>query len=310
MYLLKKMDPIIKVSGLKKHYGNVKAVNGLDFSVVQGNLFAFLGPNGAGKSTTIDILCTFLKPDEGKVIIDGHEIGKDDDKIRNSIGIIFQQGLLDNLLTVRENLEARGSFYGLKGDKLKTTIDRAAANVGIIDLLDRQYGKLSGGQKRRADISRALIHTPKILFLDEPTTGLDPQTRKSVWDTIRTLQKDTGLTVFMTTHYMEEATEADYVIVIDNGLISARGTPTEIKEKYAHDLIKLSAKDCYALSHILDEMGVGYQRTGDVFLITLQKTMDSLPILDKCRETIYGFEVTNGTMDDAFLEITGGGIRE
>ena len=304
------MEPIIVVSGLKKRYGTVKAVDGLGFSVKQGDLFAFLGPNGAGKSTTIDILCTFLKPDEGTVIINGYKLGIDDDRIRDSIGVVFQQGLLDDLLTVRENLETRGSLYGIGKNELKSMIEQAAANVGITDLLDRRYGRLSGGQKRRADIARGLIHTPRILFLDEPTTGLDPQTRKSVWNTIRSLQKDTGLTVFMTTHYMEEAAEADYVMVIDNGSMSASGTPTEIKEKYSRDMIRMSAKDCRALSAILDGMDLEYRRTGDVFLVPLQGTMDSLPILDRCRETIYGFEVMNGTMDDAFLKITGGGIRE
>ncbi len=203
------MGNIIEVSNLHKSYGSVHAVKGLDFYVENGKIFAFLGPNGAGKSTTIDIICTFLKPDSGSVTVDGHVLGHEDGAIRASIGAVFQDNLLDNLLTVEENLRTRGSFYGLKGKTLEAAAKKAAEITGVTELMKRPYGKLSGGQRRRCDISRALVHTPKILFLDEPTTGLDPQTRKAVWETITSLQKETGMTVFLTTHYMEEAAGAD-----------------------------------------------------------------------------------------------------
>ncbi|NLK71784.1 MAG: ATP-binding cassette domain-containing protein, partial [Clostridiales bacterium] len=208
------MSSIISVENLKKNYGKVEAVKGIDFFVESGKLFAFLGPNGAGKSTTIDVLCTLLTPDAGAVIIDNHILGKHNDAIRKKIGIVFQDSLLDPLLTVRENLITRARFYGLSGSSLKNAVNTAAITADITDFLDRPYGKLSGGQRRRTDIARALLNTPKILFLDEPTTGLDPKSKDSLWNTIKTLQKDTGMTIFLTTHYMEEAAAADYIIIL------------------------------------------------------------------------------------------------
>lgn len=304
------MNKIIEVESLRKSYGNVKAVRDISFYVEQGKLFAFLGPNGAGKSTTIDIICTFLKPDNGMITVDGLVLGKEDDKIRSIIGVVFQDGLLDPLLTVEENLSIRGSFYNLKGTVLKDAVNKAASVTGITDLLKRPYGKLSGGQRRRADIARGLVNTPKILFLDEPTTGLDPQTRKNVWETIQKLRKETGMTIFLTTHYMEEAAEADYVIVIDNGEIAAKGTPMELKIKYASDLLKFTFSDKEKLFTILDEMNINYEQISDHIVIKINSTMESLPIIDRCKTYINGFEVVNGTMDDAFIQITGKEIRE
>jgi ABC-type multidrug transport system, ATPase component len=304
------MNKIIEVDHLSKSYGNVKAVKEIDFYVEQGKLFAFLGPNGAGKSTTIDMICTFLKPDGGIVTVDGHTLGKDDDKIRSVIGAVFQEGLLDPLLTIYDNLKTRGGFYGLKGENLQKAIKKTAEFTGIGDLLKRPYGKLSGGQRRRCDIARALIHTPKILFLDEPTTGLDPQTRKNIWQTIQSLQQNSGMTVFLTTHYMEEAAEADYVIVIDNGEIVAKGTPTQLKEQYASDKLKLVCKDTERVCFILEDANVAYKRVQNILTVKLETTLDSLHIIELCKADIAGFEVLNGTMDDAFIEITGKEIRE
>ncbi|HEX2937737.1 MAG TPA: ATP-binding cassette domain-containing protein, partial [Ruminiclostridium sp.] len=187
------MNNLLNVSDLKKSYGKVEAVKGIDFYVEKGSFFAFLGPNGAGKSTTIEMLCTLLKPDSGTIELDGLLIGKDDEKIRRSIGVVFQRSLLDPLLTVKENLFLRGGFYGLSGVRLKSAVSRAADATGVTEIFNRPYGRLSGGQRRRADIARALIHTPKILFLDEPTTGLDPQTRKMIWETVHTIQKETNM---------------------------------------------------------------------------------------------------------------------
>ncbi|WP_138206057.1 ABC transporter ATP-binding protein [Haloimpatiens lingqiaonensis] len=304
------MEKIIKVTNLKKSYGQVRAVKGIDFYVEKGKLFAFLGPNGAGKSTTIDMICTFLKPDEGEIIIDGFKIGKDDDEIRSIIGAVFQDGLLDNLLTVKENLEIRGSFYGIKKDKLQEAVKRVIRTVGLEEFAKRPYGKLSGGQKRRADIARALINTPKILFLDEPTTGLDPQTRKNVWEIILKLQKENNTTVFLTTHYMEEAAGADYVMVIDDGLIVAKGTPTELREKYSSDTLMLSYIDEARVCHILEDASIKYEKKGDRIVAKIPSTMDALPIIEQCKEYITAFEVHAGTMDDAFIGITGKEMRE
>ncbi|NCA96864.1 MAG: ABC transporter ATP-binding protein [Bacteroidia bacterium] len=303
-------EKILEVEHLKKYYGQIKAVDDISFYVEKGKLFAFLGPNGAGKSTTIDIICTFLKPDSGNVVIDGHVLSKDDDKIRSSIGVVFQDGFLDDLLTVEENIKYRGSFYGLKGKELQDAFNRVVEATGIKDFLKRQYKKLSGGQKRRADIARALIHTPKILFLDEPTTGLDPQTRKKVWETIVNMQKDSNMTVFMTTHYMEEASEADYVIIIDNGKIAARGTPYDLRKTYAHDSLRIAYDDLVAIESILKEQALSYKVHNGEIIIPLAQTLDALKILEMCRSHVLSFEVLSGTLDDAFINITGKEIRE
>ena len=304
------MDKIIEVEDLHKSYGSIKAVNGLDFYVERGKLFAFLGPNGAGKSTTIDIICTFLKPDNGSVTVDGFALGRQDTEIRKIIGAVFQDGLLDELLTVEENLRIRGGFYGLKGKKLKDAVAYTAETTGVTEILKRPYGKLSGGQRRRCDIARALINTPKILFLDEPTTGLDPQTRKYVWDTITEIRKKNDTTVFLTTHYMEEAACADYVVVIDKGEISARGTPSELKERYSNDRLVISSHKTAELSKIFEEKGLSFAVLADTITVPLPSTLDSLPIIESCREYIESFEVVKGTMDDAFIAITGKEIRE
>lgn len=305
------MEKIIKVHGLKKSYGDVQAVKSLSFYVESGKLFAFLGPNGAGKSTTIDMITTFLKPDGGEVTICGRRLGHEDDKIRSQIGAVFQDGVLDPLLTVKENIMIRGSFYGLNGDKLRENTEKAMAVSGVMEFQNRRYGKLSGGQRRRADIARALVNTPKILFLDEPTTGLDPQTRKSVWETIRKLQIESKMTVFLTTHYMEEAAEADYVVVIDGGEISAKGTPAELKEKYAGDILKITPKrNISTTKEYLIQDNIDFVEVGTDIKINIRNTMEALPILNACKDYIEGFEVLNGTMDDAFIAITGKEIRE
>lgn len=304
------MEHIIEVSGLKKSYGQVHAVKGIDFYVESGKIFAFLGPNGAGKSTTIDIICTFLKSDAGTVVVDGHRLGKDDNAIRQSIGAVFQDGLLDPLLTVSENLRIRAGFYGLRGKQLDKTIREIAERMGIQEILKRPYGKLSGGQRRRCDIARALVNTPKILFLDEPTTGLDPQTRKSVWETITKLQRDTGMTIFLTTHYMEEAAEADYVIVIDNGSIVAKGTPSDLKERFTSDKLTLTTKEPEQLAKRLTADGFVPEVVANRVTLRVANTLAALPILETYKDAITGFTVTTGTMDDAFIAITGKEIRE
>lgn len=299
----------IEVLGLKKYYGNIKAVDGVDFYVEPGSLFAFLGPNGAGKSTVIDILCTLSRPQAGQAFINGMEIGREDEKIRSEIGVVFQEGVLDRLLSVRENLMLRGSFYGLKGEELKKRTENALLEADAAAFADRRYGKLSGGQRRRADIARALVNSPKILFLDEPTTGLDPQTRAGIWETVRRLQRENGMTVFLTTHYMEEADSADYVVVLDNGRVKAKGAPNQLKKEYAADCLKLYG-DVPHLIDIIKETGLSYSVLADGIKINLENTISALPLLEKARGAITGFEVAMGDMDDAFMGITGKEIRE
>lgn len=304
------MNNIIEVQGLKKSYSNVAAVKGIDFYMEEGNLFAFLGVNGAGKSTTIDMITTFLKPDAGSVFVNGLALGKEDEKIREQIGAVFQKSMLDDVLSVKENLITRGSLYGLSGQALKDAVQKVIQLCELEEIEHRLYGKLSGGQRRRCDIARALIHTPKLLFLDEPTTGLDPKTRKMIWNVIQKLQKEEGMSVFLTTHYMEEAADADYVVVINQGEITAKGTPTQLKERFAKDRIKLYSKQEEALCVHLQAHSYSYHKVQDAYEIYLANTMEAIEIITACQEMLDGFEVIHGTMDDAFLSIIGKELNE
>lgn len=304
------MDKIIEVKNLKKNYGSVQAVKGIDFYVEGSSLFAFLGPNGAGKTTTINILSTLLTKDEGEIVVNGYKLGEHEDEIRSSIGIVFQEGVLDPLLSVKENLEVRGSFYKLSKEVLKERIDKALSTTGIENLASRKYGSLSGGQKRRTDIARALIHAPKILFLDEPTTGLDPQTRKNVWNTIMRLKNEENMTVFLTTHYMEEADMADYVVIIDNGEIVAKGTPSFLKDTFSKDILRIKPKNPIGLDKYLTAKNIRFDKQIDIFVIKLENTLESIDLINEVKDNIESFQVLNGTLDDAFINITGKEIRE
>ena len=306
------MKDIITVSSLKKSFGKVKAVKGIDFSVKKGSLFAFLGPNGAGKSTTIDILCTLNKFDEGEITIAGYDMNRDAQEIRNRIGVVFQDNLLDKKLTVRENLMIRAGFYHKTKQQKKAAVEAAAKCSEIEEFIDRNYGTLSGGQRRRVDIARALLNTPTILFLDEPTTGLDPQTRKHIWETVERLRKENDMTIFLTTHYMEEAAKADYIVVIDDGLIVAEGTPYELKEKYSYNHIRIKPKAGKekTLSSRLSEKKLEWTEESEFVDVKIKSTLEAIAILQPLTELIESFEVLYGTMDDVFLNITGKELRE
>lgn len=304
------MEKMIEVSGLIKNYGNLTAVNDISFYVEKGKLFSFLGPNGAGKSTTIDILCTLLDFNSGECTIGGYDLRNDSENIRQIIGIVFQDHVLDDMLTIRENLTVRAGLYTSDKAEIKKSVYEAVQATELGEIIDRPYGKLSGGQRRRADIARALIQKPEILFLDEPTTGLDPQTRKSIWDTIKRLQSENGMTVFLTTHYMEEAAESDYVIVIDHGTIAAKGTPAELRTRYSSDTIRLFPTDEVRLSKILNESQLVFSASSGEIVVKLPDTMAAIPILEKCKAFISGFQVLQGTMDDAFIGITGKELRQ
>lgn len=301
-------NKIIEVRQLQKSYKDVKAVNGIDFYVEEGELFAFLGLNGAGKSTTIDMLCTFLKADRGSIKINNYEVGKDDEKIKSLVGVVFQESVLDELLTVKENLITRSKLYNMSKDEFNKNLEEIADITGIREIINRQYRKLSGGQRRRVDIARALINKPKILFLDEPTTGLDTKTRKNVWEMIRTLQKDNNMTVFLTTHYMEEASKADYIVVMDKGVIAAKGTTDELKEKYAKDkmIIYFDDEKSDFIENYLKENNYEFFIQNNNITIEINTTLDSIKIIDDCRIYINSFEVIKGSMDDVFLNITKG----
>ena len=304
------MANIVEISSLVKKYGELTAVNDISFTIKEGSFFAFLGPNGAGKTTTINVLCTLLDKTSGNIQVDGYELGKEDSKIRNSIGVVFQDSVLDNLLTVRENIESRASFYNIIGKDFEKKLEAISEDTGINDFIDRKYGKLSGGQRRRADIARALINTPKLLFLDEPTTGLDPFTRKSVWQMIKRLQEENGVTVFLTTHYMEEAASADDVAIIDNGKIVATGTPAQLRVKYSSDYLKVVPNNEDKFVKLLKSIKKDFDLKADVVTIQVKDSMEALDMLKKYEDYIKNFEVVRGNMDDVFINVTGHAIMK
>lgn len=295
------MENIIQISNLSKSFGKVKAVDNLSFCVKEGELFAFLGINGAGKSTTINIMCSQLSCDSGKVFIDGYDSVKDKDCIKKELGIVFQNSVLDSALSVYDNLQSRASLYNITGEEFRQRISELADLLDFKDLLKRTVGKLSGGQRRRIDVARALLHKPKILILDEPTTGLDPQTRKTLWNVIYKLRKSDNMTVFLTTHYMEEAAEADYVIILDSGRISAEGTPLELKNTYTGDYITL-----YGINETdVQQLGVKYERIKDAYRLFVSNTKAATNLIVKYPSVFNDYEITKGKMDDVFLAVTG-----
>ncbi len=299
------MTIAIEVENLCKNYGEQQAVKGISFTVEQGTLFAFLGANGAGKSTTIEILCTLLKKSSGQVTINGFTLDASNDNgdIRKSIGVVFQQSILDERLTVRENILHRGQTYGLSKTQLTENYQFVSTYLHLDDIEKQKYGTLSGGQKRRADIARALIHRPSILFLDEPTTGLDPQTRQFVWQAIKQLQQETNMTVFLTTHYMEEAAVAHQVLVLKQGTIVAQGTPDALKTKYAYDSMALVFHNPLKGVRWLEENALSYIEKQGIYTIRLSSTLHALTLLKQAEKLIASFEVIKGSMDDVFLHI-------
>ena len=295
------MDRIIEIENLDKSFGTIHAVNDLSFSVRRGELFAFLGVNGAGKSTTISIICAQLAKDSGKVIVCGEDIDKDPSRVASRLGVVFQNSLLDQALSVRDNLESRAALYGITGKRFSARLSELSKLLDLDGLMRRTVGKLSGGQRRRIDIARALLHRPEVLILDEPTTGLDPQTRRMIWSVIETLRRDEGLTVFLTTHYMEEAADADYVIILDDGRISASGTPLELKNKYANDYITLYGSDIASA----EVLGYPVEKVGDACRITVPDTAAATKLIIAHPDLFLDYEVTKGKMDDVFLAVTG-----
>lgn len=295
------MEQIISIDGLCKSFGDVKAVQNLSFQVKKGELFAFLGVNGAGKSTTISILCGQLAKDAGSVFVCGEDVEKGMEKICRKLGVVFQNSVLDKALTVRDNLQSRATLYGITGKDFKKRLAELASLLDFENLLNRTVGKLSGGQRRRIDIARAILHKPELLILDEPTTGLDPQTRKLLWDVVRNLRRTDGMTVLLTTHYMEEAADADYVVIIDSGKISAEGTPLELKNKYTGDFITL-----YGISEeTVKGLGLPYEKIRDAVRVSVPDTKAATQLILKYPELFSDYEITKGKMDDVFLAVTG-----
>ena len=292
---------IIEISHLNKAFGNVKAVNDLSFHVRPGELFAFLGVNGAGKSTTISIMCGQLKADSGSVKISGLDADKDIAGITRRLGVVFQGSVLDKPLSVRDNLESRAALYGITGKAFENRLRELCELLDFSDLLDRSVGKLSGGQRRRIDIARALLHSPEILILYEPTTGLDPQTRKLLWSVVRSLRETENMTVFLTTHYMEEAADADYVVILDSGSIAAEGTPLALKNAYTGDYITFYGVQPEAL----DSLGLKYEALRDAYRVSVPNTAAATKLITEHPGLFDDFEITKGKMDDVFLAVTG-----
>lgn len=295
------MENIIKIDNLKKSFKDVKAVDDLSLRVKCGELFAFLGVNGAGKSTAINIMCGQLSKDSGSVIINGYDLDREKEKIKREIGVVFQNSVLDSALSVYDNLQSRAALYGITGDKFKARLYELAELLDFNTLLKRTVGKLSGGQRRRIDVARALLHNPKILILDEPTTGLDPQTRKTLWNVVSTLRKRDNMTVFLTTHYMEEAAEADYMIILDSGRISAEGTPLMLKNRYTGDYITLYGTD----ESTVASLGVKYEKIRDAYRLFVPDTKAATELIVKNPTVFNDYEITKGNMDDVFLAVTG-----
>lgn len=293
----------ITVRDLRKSYGNLEAVKGISFDVPEGSFFAFLGPNGAGKSTTISIICSLLGFDSGVVEIFDKPVS--DPSVKADIGVVFQDPMMDGKLTVRENLELRGGMYGLSRDALPSSVDRAISVSDSSEFADRPYSKLSGGQRRRADIARALVHRPRLLLLDEPTSGLDPQTRRHIWETVTRLNREEGMTVLLTTHYMEEAAGADDVVIINHGEIVAHGSPATLRERYCSDRMVVVPTDMDVVRGILDSSGISYTVRADTIEIPLTRTIDAVPLVERLNGLMESLEVRNGTLDDAFIRITG-----
>ena len=298
------MKNIIEVNHLKKSFGNVQAVKDISFVVKEGELFAFLGENGAGKSTTINMICSQLSKDSGSIVIDGINTDESNKSSKTKLGVVFQSSVLDSALSVYDNLKSRAALYGIFDAEFEARLKHLSEILDFTDLIKRRVGKLSGGQRRRIDIARALIHDPKILILDEPTTGLDPQTRKTLWNVISDLRKSRNLTVFLTTHYMEEAADADYVVILNAGEIAANGTPLELKNAYTEDYVTV-----YGTSeNDVKRLGVKYEKIRDAYRLSVASTNKAADLIARFPELFVDFEVTKGKMDDVFLAVTGKSI--
>lgn len=295
------MTRAIEITHLSKSFGDVQAVRDISFQVREGELFAFLGVNGAGKSTTISILCGTLPKDSGMVLVNGKNIDTETEAIARELGVVFQNSVLDRQLTVRDNLFSRAALYGLRRDAATARIQELASLFAFEHLLGRTVGKLSGGERRRIDVARALLHKPRILVLDEPTTGLDPGTRKILWEAIDRLRREDGMTVLLTTHYMEETADADYVVILDAGCIVAEGTPLDLKNAYTGDFVTLYGVE----ESEITALGLPYAPVRDGYRIAVADTTAARELICTHSELFHDFEVTKGKMDDVFLAVTG-----
>lgn len=303
------VSDMIEVTNFTRTFGDHKAVDDISFNVEEGSTFALLGPNGAGKTTTISTLCTILQKTSGKLSIAGHDVSTEQSLVRRDIGIVFQESTLDANLTVEENLRLHCDFYDVPPREVKGRIDFALDLVGLQEWRKALVKGLSGGMKRRSEIARGLVHFPKVLFLDEPTTGLDPQTRAHIWDYICAVQKERNMTVFLTTHYMDEAEICDTIGIMDHGRIVAYDTPANLKRAYSKDIVQIKATDAETIRRYLQTMGIPASESDGLITIRLSRTDQTLDLLAACKGAIADFEVRKGTLNEVFIAITGKEIR-
>lgn len=299
------MENILEISNVSKSFEKIKAVDNISFKVKKGEMFAYLGVNGAGKSTTISMICGTLKSDRGEIIVCGKDINKNSNYIKNNIGVVFQNSVLDQTLTVYDNLKYRASLYNITGNKFKERFETLAKMFDLNEIKNQKVKTLSGGQRRRVDIARAIIHNPEFLILDEPTTGLDPNTRKKLWNTIRNLREKNEMTVFLTTHYMEEAADADFIIIIDKGKIITEGTPLELKNKYTKDIISIY----HVNEDDVKKLNLPYTKIRDGFKIEIENTSMATDLIIENKNLFKDYEITKGRIDDVFLNATGNKVE-
>lgn len=303
--------PIIKVEHLVRKFGNITAVNDISFEVEEGTIFGFLGPNGAGKTTTINILCTLLAPTSGNASIFGFDCTRESSEVRKAIGIVFQDTTLDKELTAYENMVFHAYLYGVKKSEMEQRIKDA---LNFVDLYDRRNDlvkKFSGGMKRRLEVARGLIHEPKVLFLDEPTLGLDPQTRTNLWEFIVGLPEKHGMTIFMTTHYMEEAEVCDRIAIIDRGKIITMGTPDELKKTVGGDVIYIRTRENRKAKEELEKMLKidVFEKDSELFLTSLKGDACIPEIIRALGDSVLSVRLQRPTLNDVFLKMTGKEIR-
>jgi ABC-2 type transport system ATP-binding protein len=303
---------IITTENLAKHFGSLEAVKGVSFQVAEGEIFGFLGPNGAGKTTTINMLCTLLKPTAGRATVDGYDVAKQRSQVRHAIGLVFQESTLDDYLTAEQNLRFHAYAYAIPREirepRLKELLD-------LVELWERRKGRIStysGGMKRRLEIARGLLHHPKVLFLDEPTLGLDPQTRRTIWAHIRELRQRENLTIFMTTHYMDEAENCDRIAIIDNGSIVAMDTPDRLKDAVGGDLISIKVEDTEeAVRQLKEQYHLEPQLKNGLVTFTVPNGEEFLPgFVAGFSQRLLSIGLDRPTLDDVFIKLTGRAIRE
>jgi ABC-2 type transport system ATP-binding protein len=310
--MIEQLPAAVEVAGLEKRFGEVEAVRGVDFRVEPGETFGFLGPNGAGKSTTINILCTLARPTAGSARVAGHDVRTERDAVRRSIGLVFQDPTLDVDLTAEQNLRFHGELYGVPRAQLGRRIDDLLEMVGLADRRGSVVETFSGGMKRRLEIARGLLHSPRVLFLDEPTIGLDPQSRASVWEYVRALKESEDITVFLTTHYMDEAENCDRIAIMDSGRIVALDTPEALKAAVGKDRVQITtADDEAAIATLRSAFGIeAGMHSGEVTFAVPDGERFVPRLFAELGVPIRSVSVASPSLDDVFLSHTGTTIRD